>query len=131
MKTATDGKRKHRRQMSSAEIASVEALVHDQPRSSWALGPHLLSRMETKEVSREEVEETLAAGYFVEINENKDLCVVFRKDFPESSVCVVAALRTRWVVTTWRNRKGDRHTKLDTAKYQWNVDVRKVMAAFA
>jgi hypothetical protein len=87
--------------------------------------------MKAKGVSYEEAIETLRSGYLVEVNENRDLCVVFRNDTGKSSVCVVVALRTRWFVTTWRNGKRDRHTTLDTAKYHWNTNVVSLMEAFA
>jgi hypothetical protein len=127
-----EDKRKHRAQMTPEEIDSVEVLVHSQPSSSWNFGgSHSEERMRAKGVTREQALETLRVGYLVEVNENKDLCVVFRNDTGKSSVCVVVALRTRWFVTTWRNGKRDLHTTLDTSKYQWNVNMQSVMEAFA
>jgi hypothetical protein len=126
-----DNKRKHRAQMTPAEIQAVEELVHSQPSSSWTFGPHAAERMKAKGVTYEEAIETLRSGYLVEINENRDLCVVLRNDRGKSSVCVVVSLRTRWFVTTWRNGKRDRHTTLDATKYLWDVDVRSIVEAFA
>lgn len=126
-----DDKRRHRCQMRSCEIKAVEGVVNTQPCSSWVFGPHSFSRMLAKDVTRDEVLSTLSTGYLIEINGNKDLCVVFRKEFSHSAVCVVAALRNRWIVTVWRNPLEDVHDTLDTSKYNWDVDARKLMAAFA
>jgi hypothetical protein len=128
----SEDKRKHRHQMAAEEILAVEDLVHRQPSSAWNFGgPHVAARMKAKGVSMEEALETLRSGYLVEVNENRDLCAVFRNDTGKSSVCVVVALRTRWFVTTWRNGRCDRHTTLDLTKYTWVMDMGKVMEAFA
>lgn len=126
-----DDKRKHRHQMNDEEIQAVEDLVHSQPSSSWNFGPHAMDRMKAKGVTYEQAIETLRSGYLVEINENRDLCVVFRNDSGKSSVCVVVSLRTRWFVTSWRNGKRDTHTTLDATKYRWDVDVTRLVGAFA
>jgi hypothetical protein len=126
-----DDKRKHRFQMEPAEIEAVEKLIHSQPSSVWKFGPHASERMKAKGVTHEDIIETLQSGYLVEINENRDLCVVFRHDVGKSSVCVVVSLRTRWFVTTWRNGRKDRHNTLDRSKYSWNVDVTRIVSAFA
>lgn len=130
-----DDKRKHRSQMTPAEIEALETLVHSQPSSFWHFGPHAIERMGPKGVTKEAALETLRVGYLVEIHENKDLCVVFRNDTgpnnARSSVCVVVALRTRWFVTCWRNGKQDNHQSLDLSKYRWGVDVGSLVEAFA
>ena len=122
-------KRKHRNQMSTEEIACVEALVHSQSR--WVVGKHAKGRMARKGITVTQVFETLGEGQVVEINRNNDLCALFRKDYGGHAVCVVVSLQTRWVVTMWKNAVWDTHSTLDKDNYCWDVDVQKELAAFA
>ena len=122
-------KRKHRKQMKPAEIEAVERLVNAQAR--WLIGPHAAERMARKGVNQDQVLEVMQTGYVIEVNQNNDLCVVFRKEYDRFAVCVVASLRTRWVVTAWKNGAKDKHRTLDLSQYQWGVDLSYEMAAFA
>lgn len=124
-----DNKRKHRKQMTAAEIAAAENTVHSQ--DDWNIGPHAADKMKAKGVTTEQVLETLCTGSVIEVNHNNDLCAVFRKDFGRYAVCVVINLPTRWVVTVWKNSARDAHATLDCSKYLWNANIETVMAAFA
>jgi hypothetical protein len=122
-------KRKHRKQMTKAEIIAVEDVVQAQP--NWVLGPHAIARLEKKGITKEQVLETLKIGYVIEVNRNNDLCVAFRKEYGAFAVCVVVSLQTRWVVTAWKNSAKDKHRRLDFSNYRWGVDLTREMEAFA
>lgn len=126
----SDDLRRHRKQMSASEIEAVETVVHSQPRSAWVFGPHAYTKMLAKDVSHDEVLETLRDGRVIEANVNRDLCVVFRKEFKTTAVCVVVALKNRWIVTVWRNPNRDNHETLDIEKYNWNTNLSEVMEPF-
>lgn len=127
--SAASNRRKHRNQMNLDEIIFVENIIHSQPR--WTIGKHAGDRAATKDIPREQVHDVLLSGYVVEVNENNDLCVVFRKEYSGYAVCVVVSLRTRWVVTVWKNNTKDKHTSLNQENYLWDVDMTQVMEAFA
>jgi hypothetical protein len=125
----TDNNRKHRKQMHPGEIAAVEGLVNSE--GNWNIGPHATKKMADKGITTDQVIETLALGYVVEVNHNNDLCAVFRKEYGRFAVCVVVNLPTRWVVTVWKNGARDTHATLDHSKYLWKANIETVMAAFA
>jgi len=115
--------RKHRQQMTLREIARVENLVHAQ--TCWiGDGPHVNTLpLRGREVSVTEAYDTLRTGQVIEVNRNKDLCVLMRKNYADHAVCVVVNLLTKWIVTMWQNRIGDNHSTLDLNQYQWKVDL--------
>lgn len=127
--SGSDNRRKHRSQMRASEIDVVERLVHDQ--TKWTIGKHAHDRIDAKGIRASQVYDVLKSGYVIEINHNADLCVCFRKEYGDTAICVVVSLATRWVVTAWTNKAHDTHETLDQSKYQWKVDVRSVMEAFA
>jgi hypothetical protein len=129
MKTAANNRRKHRKQMRRDEITAVEKLVNSQ--GKWEIGPHAFISMAKKGVTEEQVLDVMRTGYVFEVNHNNDLCVAFRKEYGRFAVCVVVSLRTRWVVTAWKNSAKDKHRTLDMSQYKWGVDLTQEMAVFA
>ena len=126
-----DNMRRHRSQMTPAEIAAVEAVVHRQHPLNWHIGPHATNKMKVTGVVFNQVIDVLGTGYVVEVNQNNDLCALFRKDYGHFSVCIVINLPTMFVVSVWKNSARDNHATLDHSKYLWNENIETVMAAFA
>ena len=115
-------KRKHRQQMTPEEIERIESLVHAQTRWS-GLGPHKTKMVQERQVPDKELFDVLNTGRVVEVNHTNDLCVVFRKDYEKYTVCVVANLPTRWIITAWKNKVGDKHRSLDISQYCWKANL--------
>ena len=113
-------RRKHRQQMTPAEMQAAERLAR-----SWAgrlsFVDHADERGAQKGVTPEEIRGAVLFGSVIEVHANAapDCRAVLRR----GEVCVVLSLCTGQVVTTWRNRKSDQHDTLDLSQYQWPVNV--------
>lgn len=116
--------KKHRKQMTAAEIATVENHVHS-IRNFRAKNSHLLHEMKhdkyTTEITHDDIATTLAQGEVIEVAERFRALVRLTKG-ERSGVCVVISLRDNEVVTTWYNNPTDTHRTLDLTKYQWNIN---------
>lgn len=116
--------KKHRKQMTAAEIAVVERHVHS-IRKFRADNSHLLHEMKhdkyTKEITHKDIAKALKKGEVIEVAEGHRALVRLTTG-ERSGVCVVISLRDDTVVTTWYNNPTDTHRTLDLSKYQWNVN---------
>lgn len=111
-----DNARRHRCQMDAIEITSWESGVRQV--WDWNLGNYAAGRAAQRSISLEEIWETLASGYIVEINRNRNLCLVIRREFAKYAVCVVVVPSTKFIITVWKNDLFDTHASLDLSKYQ-------------
>lgn len=110
--------RKHRKQMTKAEVMAVETLVTSVP--AWTSKAHYDVRSRERSVTRFEVYQTIAFGECIEAKD--DNRVVMRH---HTGVCVVVEIPTRTVVTVWYNAPEDKHYTLDLSQYRWVVDLTK------
>ena len=109
--------RRHRTQMTDAEILFVETLIHATDR--WIIESALIHASRNgRRFTREEVLEALHTGLFVEVNSLGR--VLFRS---AKGVCVVVSLQGRYAVTVWFNRPQDTHKTLKRSEYTWKVNV--------
>lgn len=108
--------RRHRCQMAEAEINTWESAVRQV--NQWHLGDYATNKARKRGISEVDLALTIDRGYLVEVNYNRGLCLVLRKEFSSYSVCVVVVPATRFIVTTWKNDLFDTHSTLDLSKYQ-------------
>jgi hypothetical protein len=125
--------RKHRKQMTPAEISAVENHVHS-IRQFRATNTHLLHEMKhdkyTKEITHDDIATALAHGEVIEVTDRYRALVRLTHG-NRSGVCVVISLRDNTVVTTWFNNPTDSHRTLDLSKYQWNIDATQLVSRVA
>jgi hypothetical protein len=108
--------RKHRQQMSQAEIATAEAIVHNL--SGWdASGIHARREMRNDRLTDNAVLDALTSGQIIEVNSFGR--VVMRSS---KGAVVVAELPNKYVVTAWYNDPRDNHSTLRLNEYTWRVD---------
>lgn len=108
--------RKHRKQMTPAEIHAVEARVKRVP--AWVSQPYYAVRARERNVSRLEVYRAIAFGQAIEAKDD-DRVLMRGSD----GVCVVVEIPTRKIVTVWYNSPDDQHWTLDLSQYRWNVNL--------
>lgn len=117
--------RKHRVQMNEQEIECAEFVAHSTVGWSFGTNVHLSERMSSKRIIRDDVIDALQAGTVIEAKD--DNRIVMRSD---SGVVAVADLRTKEIVTAWRNSQTDNHSTLDLSEYTWQVDLNRFMRRF-
>lgn len=123
--------RKHRIEMTAAEIEHAENVVHSIKRVN-AGSPHLLHEMKQDDISLTDVAYTLKYGAIIEVN-SFGRCVVRLMDGTEDikpGTCVVVQVRDSSkpiLVTAWRNNPNDHHKTLRLSEYGWNVDITKYL----
>ena len=109
--------RKHRKQMTAAEIEYTESLVHSL--NGWRTGPglgHAAKRRRT--FSHQQVIEALRTGWVVEVN---SLGRVLMRD--TTGLCVVISIKDRVAFTVYANAPNDHHENQSMGMYKFNVDV--------
>jgi hypothetical protein len=109
--------RKHRKQMSVAEIEYTESLVHSV--TNWrteVCRGHLLKRGRT--FTHEQIVNVMRTGWIVEVN---SLGRVLMRD--STGLCVVVNVKARVAFTVWQNAPSDNHDNQSMGMYTWKVDV--------
>ena len=110
--------RKHRKQMTVAEISSVESIVKSVP--AWHSQPYYAMRAQTRKIARFDVFRAIAYGQVIEAKD--DGRAVMRG---QDGTCVVVSVPTRTVITVWYNDPSDNHYTLDLSQYTWYTDLTK------
>lgn len=111
--TSTDSvPRKHRQQMTAAEITTIESLVHST--TFFAPKPHLIERAAERNFGEAGIMSALRTGMLIEARPDGRVCM--RHD----GYCVVASVATRRIITCWRNDDNDQHSTLNLRAYQWH-----------
>jgi hypothetical protein len=121
-------RRKHRFQMSSMEINLLEGKIHSY--SELKLSPHALARMNEKDVTEQEIRQTLRYGRVIEVHNNiaDDIRALVRLDRKKkAATCVVISLCSGEVKTAYKNDKGDNHKTLDASQYMWNANMAQTL----
>lgn len=108
--------RKHRKQMTVAEIKAVESLLRSV--TSWVSKGHYETRSRERSITRLEVYRAIATGAVIEAKDDSRL-VVRGAD----GVCVVCEIPTHRVITAWYNAPDDQHWTLDLSQYRWQVNL--------
>ena len=117
--------RKHRSQMSPAEINFTEKLVHGITEWNFAVD-HILDRMAQKHITKQDVLDTLKHGEVVEVNSRGRVVLRLRVKYNATmkrGTCVVVSIANKVLVTAWFNNERDHHDTLDRSEYNWNVNV--------
>lgn len=115
-----DDQRKHRLQMSSEEISTVEKFMHEKKFWSFtARKQHLMDRMREKKFTPDEALSVLKTGNIIEVHANNypEIRIVMRKTIGRRDVCICATA-DGIVVTGWANAHDDSHSTLNKSKYQ-------------
>lgn len=113
--------RKHRKQMTVAEITAVESSVRAVP--AWRSQPYYIMRCQTRKIARIAVFRAIAYGRVIEAK--SDGRAVMRGT---DGTCVVVSVPTRTVITVWHNDPTDNHYTLDLSAYTWYTDLTKWQA---
>lgn len=117
--------RKHRKQMTHSEINFAEQLIHKTDGWDFAAS-HALDRMKQKNISKQDLLDTLQFGEVVEVNDKGRVVLRLRTKLRpdmKRGTCVVVSVRNKVLVTAWFNDERDHHATLDLAEYKWNVHV--------
>jgi len=112
--------KKHRKQMSPAEIGALES--HIRKMNYEAIGLHASERMAQKHVNAREITNCLKYGEAIELhNEAGEWRALLRHQYgrPQVAVCVVFSIERHEVVTVWKNAGSDAHRTLDLSPYQF------------
>lgn len=109
--------RKHRRQMTLAEIAAIENFVHSLDRGLWIANGHAINRSGERICSDSQLLDVFRFGLVIEVR--PDSRILFRAD----ELCVVANIVSRKVCTVWRNSFDDNHSTLRLQNYQWRGSI--------
>jgi predicted histidine transporter YuiF (NhaC family) len=122
-------RRKHRSQMTPAEIALVERAIHS--KKNWNVCEHVNERMAQKNVTRNEMLAALEFGQVIEVHNNvkHDVRALVRHTSGNSHVCVVVSLITGLIITTYRNDSNDGHSTLNTSMYAWKINLMNALRA--
>jgi hypothetical protein len=113
--------RKHREQMSPAEIEYSESLVHGI--TDWNLMTHhAAERMAEKHIAKQDVVNTLKYGAVIEVTSLGRIVVRLMKGKMKGT-CAVVSPKDKTVVTVWYNRGSDNHSTIDMSQYGWDVNV--------
>ncbi len=123
-----------RKHISSMDQTEVQAIVNRvQAIAAFrAFIDHSEERKTQKNVTARDIDITLRYGLPVEIhNEAGELRALISLCFgkPKVRVCVVIALATGAVITTWKNAATDKHATLDVSLYGWQADVVGLVSA--
>ena len=112
--------RKHRDQMSHAEIDFVESTIHAM--DNWTVESGLIHASRRgygrTNFGRDEVADALKTGQVIEVNSCGRVLMRSAK-----GICVVASVSNHLVITVWFNRPNDKHKTLRREEYQWKVNV--------
>lgn len=109
--------RKHRQQMSYAEIDYVEQLVHQL--SGWSLNSGLIhAQRNGRTFTHEQVMNALKTGQVIEVNSNGR---VLMRD--SKGTCAVVSVRDLYLATVWFNHPRDTHKTLKRGEYTWRINV--------
>jgi hypothetical protein len=117
--------RKHREQMSENEIACAEFVAHATTGWTFCNNVHLFERMNNKRITRDDVIGALQSGIVIEVQDGGRIAMR-----SENGIAAVADLRTKAIVTAWRNAVTDKHSTLDLSDYTWTADIEKFMRRF-
>jgi hypothetical protein len=117
--------RKHRKQMTQSEIRFAESFVRKT--DGWNLAEnHTLERMAQKQITKQDLIDTLRFGEVIEVNSLGRLVLRLRLKLTPTmkrGTCVVISVTNKVVVTAWFNSEKDHHATLDLSEYRWNVKV--------
>ena len=125
------GSRKHRSQMTSAEIRAVETFVHGVPVNAWRFRGHAVATGLSRAVTESSALNALRLGDVFEAHcETGELRLGVRYDDGSPvSTCVIVAPKTREVITVYWNASNDTHaTLLNWTLYRASFSVINMLA---
>jgi hypothetical protein len=109
--------RKHRKQMTQAEIEYIENLVHN---SFWRIDAVFRGHMAKRgrNFTNQQLVHACKTGHIIEVN---DRGRVLMRD--SLGVCVVLSIKDRLIFTAYANDPKDTHDYSALTLYTWKVDV--------
>lgn len=124
-----DDKRKHRSQMTWAEIRLVETAIRNF--GQYKTTAHTEVRMAQKRVTMNEALDTLRHGELIEVHNNNgtDVRALMQWDSTKDKVSVVVSVVSGEIITVWRNAADDNHATRDMSKYRWFQNLTSVLYA--